>query len=65
VIDSLGSFSKQIDIVVFDRQYSPFIFNFQGQKTIPAESVCAAFEAKVHFCAAFRRRNKSRFSGTL
>jgi hypothetical protein len=46
VIDSLGSFSKQIDIVVFDRQYSPFIFNFQGQKTSPAESVCAAFEAK-------------------
>ncbi len=46
VVDSLGSFSEQIDIVVFDRQYSPFIFNYQGQKIIPAESVYAAFEAK-------------------
>ncbi|MER8948081.1 DUF6602 domain-containing protein [Mesorhizobium sp. M0809] len=46
VVDSEGAFSDQIDIVVFDRQYSPFIFNYQGQKIIPAESVYAAFEAK-------------------
>jgi hypothetical protein len=46
VVDSLGSFSDQIDIVIFDRQYSPFIFNFQGQTIIPAESVYGAFEAK-------------------
>ncbi|MEM8366993.1 CBASS effector endonuclease NucC, partial [Morganella morganii] len=25
VVDSLGNFSQQIDVVVFDRQYSPFI----------------------------------------
>jgi hypothetical protein len=46
VVDSLGNFSQQIDVVVFDRQYSPFIFNYQGQTIIPAESVYAAFEAK-------------------
>lgn len=46
VVDSEGSFSDQIDVVVFDRQYSPFIFNFQGQSIIPAESVYAVFEAK-------------------
>lgn len=46
VVDSLGVFSHQIDVVIFDRQYSPFIFNFQGQKIIPAESVYAVFEAK-------------------
>lgn len=46
VVDSLGSFSQQIDVVVFDRQYSPFIFNYEGQTVIPAESVYAAFEAK-------------------
>jgi uncharacterized protein DUF6602 len=28
VVDSTGAFSEQIDVVVFDRQYSPFIFNF-------------------------------------
>jgi hypothetical protein len=46
VVDSLGNFSDQIDVVIFDRQYSPFIFNFQGQKIIPAESVYGVFEAK-------------------
>jgi hypothetical protein len=46
VVDSNGAFSDQIDIVVFDRQYSPFIFHFEGQIIIPAESVYAAFEAK-------------------
>ena len=46
VVDSLGNFSQQIDIVVFDRQYSPFIFDFKDQKVVPAESVYAVFEAK-------------------
>ncbi len=46
VVDSEGTFSDQIDVVVFDRQYSPFIFTFEGQKVIPAESVYAVFEAK-------------------
>jgi hypothetical protein len=46
VVDSNGVFSQQIDVVVFDRQYSPFIFSFEGQKIIPAESVYAVFEAK-------------------
>ena len=46
VVDSKGNFSQQIDVVVFDRQYSPFIFNYEGEIIIPAESVYAAFEAK-------------------
>ena len=46
VVDSLGNFSEQIDVVVYDRQYSPFIFKYEGQTIIPAESVYAAFEAK-------------------
>jgi len=46
VVDSEGNFSEQIDVVVFDRQYSPFIFKFEGQVIIPAESVYAVFEAK-------------------
>ena len=46
VVDSNGAFSDQIDVVVFDRQYSPFIFQYEDQKVIPAESVYALFEAK-------------------
>lgn len=46
LVDSDGSISDQIDIVVFDRQYSPFLFNQDGCKYMPAESVYAVFEVK-------------------
>lgn len=46
IVDSQGMFSEQIDVVIYDRQYSPFIFNYEGQIIIPAESVYAVFEAK-------------------
>jgi hypothetical protein len=59
VVDSKGTFSDQIDVVIFDRQYSPFIFHYEGQTIIPAESVYAVFEAKqtidahlVHYAQA-------------
>lgn len=52
VVDCKGSFSEQIDVVVFDRQYSPFIFEFEEQKIVPAESVYAVFEAKQEINAA-------------
>jgi hypothetical protein len=46
VVDSLGNFSQQIDVVIFDRQYSPFIFTYENETIIPAESVYGVFEAK-------------------
>jgi hypothetical protein len=46
VVDSQGNFSDQIDIVIFDRQYSPLILKFDEQLIIPAESVYAVFESK-------------------
>jgi hypothetical protein len=46
VVDSNGVFSHQIDVAIFDRQYSPFIATFEGQHVIPSESVYAVFEAK-------------------
>ncbi|KQQ11820.1 hypothetical protein ASF53_16800 [Methylobacterium sp. Leaf123] len=46
VVDSDGNFSDQIDIVIFDRQYTPFILKQDGHAVIPAESVYAVFEAK-------------------
>jgi len=46
VVDSDGNFSEQIDVLVFDRQYSPFIFSFWGSTVVPAESVYAVFEVK-------------------
>jgi hypothetical protein len=46
IVDSEGKFSDQIDVAIFDRQYSPFIFHYQGKMIVPAESVYAVFEAK-------------------
>lgn len=46
VVDSRGGFSDQLDIVIFDRQYTPLIFRYGGQSFIPAESVYAVFEVK-------------------
>ena len=46
MVDSRGNFSDQIDAVVYDRQYSPFIFCYEAQTIIPAESVYAVFESR-------------------
>jgi len=51
VVDSQGVFSHQIDIIVHDRQYSPFVFTFKGTDVVPAESVYAVFEAKQELTA--------------
>ena len=46
VIDSNGNISEQIDLVIFDRHFSPFLFHEDGAIYIPAESVYAVFEIK-------------------
>ena len=46
VLDSEGTISDQIDIVIYDNQYSPFLFNQDNAIYIPAESVYAVFEVK-------------------
>jgi hypothetical protein len=46
VIDSHGDCSHQIDIVIYDRQYSPFLYNQANQRYIPAESVYGVLEVK-------------------
>lgn len=46
VVDSLGNFSDQIDVVIHDRQYTPLMFSFKGRNVVPAESVYAVFESK-------------------
>ena len=55
VVDSKGAFSDCIDVVIFDRQYSPFILTFKGQTIIPAESVYAVFESKQSITASEMR----------
>lgn len=46
VIDHEGSVSDQIDVVIYDQHYSPFILKQNGAVYIPAESVYAVIEVK-------------------
>ena len=46
VIDSNDCCSQQMDVVVHDRQYSPFVLNLEGEYYVPAESICAVLEVK-------------------
>lgn len=46
VVDSNGIESEEIDLIIFDKQYSPFVFNYNGITYITSESVYAVFEIK-------------------
>jgi hypothetical protein len=46
VVDCHGETSEQIDIVIYDRQYSPLLFNQSNQRYVPSESAYCALEVK-------------------
>ena len=46
IIDSNGETSDQIDIVIYDPQYTPTLLDQHDHRFIPAESVYAVFEVK-------------------
>lgn len=46
IIDSNGSTSDQIDVVIYDNQYTPTLLDQHNHRFIPAESVYAIFEVK-------------------
>ncbi len=46
VIDSNGNTSDQIDIVIFDNQYTPTLLDQHDHRYVPAEAVYAVFEVK-------------------
>ena len=46
VIDSEGHTSDQIDIVIYDLQYTPVLLTQEPHRYIPAEAVYAVLEAK-------------------
>lgn len=46
IIDSRGAVSHSIDVVVFDRQYTPALLDNNKHRYVPAEAVYAVFECK-------------------
>ncbi len=46
IVDHEGTVSDQIDLVIYDQQYTPFVLTQNGIHYIPAEGVYAVFEVK-------------------
>lgn len=46
IIDSEGSTSDQIDVVIFDKQYSPTLLDQENHRYIPVEAIYAVIEVK-------------------
>jgi hypothetical protein len=46
VLDCRGKTSDQIDVIVYDNQYTPTLLDQENHRFIPAEAVYAVFEVK-------------------
>ena len=46
IIDSNQNVSKEVDIAIYDEQYTPYIFNYGLIKFIPVEAVAAVVQCK-------------------
>jgi hypothetical protein len=46
VIDSNGETSDQIDVIIYDKQYTPALLDQEQHRFVPAEAVYAVFEVK-------------------
>lgn len=46
IMDSFGGISNEVDIAIFDEQYTPYIFKYGKIKFIPIEAVAVAIQCK-------------------
>lgn len=46
IIDSKGHISNEVDLAIFDEQYTPYIFKYGKIKFIPIEAVAVAIQCK-------------------
>ncbi len=46
LIDSYGKVSKEVDIAIFDEQFTPYIFNYGSIQFIPIEAVAVVVQCK-------------------
>lgn len=59
IIDCTGLLSDQIDLVIYDQQYTPFVLTQNGIHYIPAEGVYAVFEVKPDLEGSVKVKNES------
>lgn len=48
IVDSEGSKSDQIDIIIYDQHFTPILLDQSGHQYIPIEAIYAIFESKQH-----------------
>lgn len=48
IIDSTGNISNEVDIAIFDEQYTPYVLQYGSLKFIPIEAVACVVECKSH-----------------
>lgn len=53
LLDSDGQISESIDVVVYDRQYTPTLLDSESHRYVPAEAVYAVFECKPKIDKAY------------
>lgn len=46
IIDSNAKCSREVDIAIYDEQYTPYIFNYGNIKFVPIEAVAAVIQCK-------------------
>lgn len=63
VIDSNGDISDQIDVVIYDNWFTPFIFTQNGFHYIPAEGVYAIFEVKPDISGFSDNKHNIEYTG--
>lgn len=63
VIDHEGKTSHQMDIVIYDNWFTPFIFKQNGFYYIPAEGVYAVFEVKPDIQGNVGEKNYIEYAG--
>lgn len=63
IIDSTGNLSYEIDLVIYDQQYTPFVFSQNGIHYIPSEGVYAVFEVKPDLKGTVKKSNFFEYAG--
>ena len=63
VIDHTGDTSHQMDIVIYDNWFTPFIFSQNGFHYIPAEGVYAVFEVKPDISGSSDGKTNVEYAG--
>ncbi|MFU0791766.1 MAG: DUF6602 domain-containing protein [Virgibacillus proomii] len=46
IMDSFGQISAEVDIAIYDEQYTPYVFNYGNMQFIPIEAVAAVVQSK-------------------